>query len=295
MNFFESKFFKRLMALAYGLGASVVIAGALFKLMHWPGAGTMLIAGMGTEAVIFIISAFEPLPKEYHWDTVFPELSGEEIIPDERKVSQHHQHLHQQPQHQLPYHQQHPQIGSGVNFDFSIDEATTDGLKENIRKFSDSMNQMSGLTNLVSAASDLAGKMHSTSGTIVAVGESASVLSDSYNRSSQTIQHLNEQSKAGLEQIYSGYEYYRGQLEALGRTMGALNSSYELYLQEAKKVQNDYAALHSEIQELSGNVNISINETQKLGIQMASLNNNVENLNSIYGSMLTAVNSVLNK
>jgi hypothetical protein len=77
--------------------------------------------------------------------------------------------------------------------------------------------------------------------------------------------------------------------------MGALNSSYEFYLQETKKVQNGYVALHGEILQLAGNVSISVSETQKLGAQMASLNNNVENLNSIYGSMLTAVNSVLNK
>ncbi|MDR0725443.1 MAG: gliding motility protein GldL [Prevotellaceae bacterium] len=280
MSFFESKIFKRILALAYGWGAAVVIAGALFKLMHWTGAGIMLTTGMTVEAVIFFLSAFEPLPKEYHWDTVFPELSGnDEIIPDNRSLAR-----------------QRPQIGSGnVNFDFNIDQATTDDLKENVRKFSDSMNQMSELSHLVSASSDLAGKMYSTSGTIVAIGESANALSESYSRGSQVIQQLNEQSKAGLEQIHSGYEYYRGQLETLGRTMGALNSSYELYLQEANKVQNDYVVLHNEVQQLAGNINVSINETQKLGVQMTSLNNNVENLNSIYGSMLTAVNSVLNK
>jgi gliding motility-associated protein GldL len=279
MSFFESKFFKRLMAMAYGLGAAVVIAGALFKLMHWTGAGTMLVLGMTTEAVIFIISAFEPLPKEYHWDTVFPELSEEEIIPDNRRISQ-----------------QRSQVGGGgVNFDLNIDETTTNGLKENIQKFSSSMNQMSGLSNLVSAASDLAGKMYTASGSIVAIGESADALSDSYSKGSQVIQHLNEQSKTGLEQIHSGYEYYRGQLETLGRTMGALNSSYELYLQETKKVQSDYVALHGEIQQVVDNLYISRNETLKLNAQMTSLNNNVENLNSVYGSMLTAVTTALNK
>jgi gliding motility-associated protein GldL len=281
MNFLESKFMKRLIAVAYGLGASVVILGALFKLMHWPGAGTMLVTGMTVEAIIFAISVFEALPKEYHWDAVFPELT-EEQASDHQRVPQ------------IQHSQQHVG-GGGVNFDLNIDQSTTTELKDNILKFSDSMNQMSGISNLVSAASDMAGKMYSASGSIVAVGESAGALSDSYSKGSQVIQQLNEQSKAGLEQIHSGYEYYRGQLETLGRTMGALNSSYELYLQETKKVQNDYVALHGEIQQLAGNVNISISETQKLGAQMASLNNNVENLNSIYGSMLTSVNSVLNK
>lgn len=282
MGFFESKVVKRFIAMAYGLGASVVIAGALFKLMHWPGAGIMLTTGMTVEAFIFVISAFEPLPKEYHWDTVFPELSGSEIVPDNRGGFQQNARAG-------------GGSGGGVNFDLNIDAATTDELKENIRKFSDSVNQMSELSNLATAASDLAGKMHSASGSVAAVGESAGALSDSYSKGSMVIQQLNEQSKAGLEQIHSGYEYYRGQLETLGRTMGALNSSYELYLQEAKKVQNDYVALHGEIQQLAGNINVSISETGKLGAEMTSLNNNVANLNSIYGSMLTAVNSVLNK
>ncbi|MDR1169275.1 MAG: gliding motility protein GldL [Prevotellaceae bacterium] len=278
---------KRIIAIAYGMGASVVILGALFKLMHWPGAGTMLVAGMSVEAAIFFISVFEALPKEYHWDAVFPELSGDHVSDQSISQTQYSQHSQ---------HPQHPQYGGGgANFDLSIDQATTTELRDNILKFSDSMNQMSGISNLVSATSELAGKMYSTSDSIVAVGESANALYDSYSKGSQVIQQLNEQSRAGMEQIHSGYEYYRGQLETLGRTMGALNSSYELYLQETKKVQNDYVALHGEIQQLAGNINISISETQKLGAQMASLNNNVENLNSIYGSMLTAVNSVLNK
>jgi gliding motility-associated protein GldL len=52
---------KKVMNMAYGLGAAVVIIGALFKLMHWPGASAMLIAGLGTEAFIFALSAFEPV------------------------------------------------------------------------------------------------------------------------------------------------------------------------------------------------------------------------------------------
>ncbi|AWG23825.1 gliding motility protein GldL [Flavobacterium kingsejongi] len=60
----------------YGLGASVVIIGALFKLMHWPFASEMLIVGLGTEALIFFISAFEPVDEELDWSLVYPELAG---------------------------------------------------------------------------------------------------------------------------------------------------------------------------------------------------------------------------
>nr|WP_188620279.1 gliding motility protein GldL [Flavobacterium suaedae] len=67
---------QRVMNMAYGLGAAVVIIGALFKLMHWPGASAMLIAGLGTEAFIFFLSAFEPVHKELDWSLVYPELAG---------------------------------------------------------------------------------------------------------------------------------------------------------------------------------------------------------------------------
>lgn len=67
--------------MAYGLGASVVIIGALFKILHWefgPLTGGLLLAiGLITEAVIFAISAFEPVEEEFDWSLVYPELNGE--------------------------------------------------------------------------------------------------------------------------------------------------------------------------------------------------------------------------
>ncbi|MBR3466601.1 MAG: gliding motility protein GldL [Bacteroidales bacterium] len=63
------------MAKLYGWGASVVIIGALFKILHLPGANIMLILGMGIEAIIFFFSAFEPLHVEYNWALVYPELA----------------------------------------------------------------------------------------------------------------------------------------------------------------------------------------------------------------------------
>jgi gliding motility-associated protein GldL len=67
---------KKVMNMAYGLGAAVVIVGALFKLMHWPGASAMLIIGLGAEAFIFAISAFDAVDKELDWSLVYPELAG---------------------------------------------------------------------------------------------------------------------------------------------------------------------------------------------------------------------------
>jgi len=53
-------FFEKFMPMAYGIGAAIVICGAMFKIMHWPGAGFMLVLGLSTEALIFFLSAFQP-------------------------------------------------------------------------------------------------------------------------------------------------------------------------------------------------------------------------------------------
>ena len=70
---------KKTMGFLYGMGAAVVIIGALFKLQHWPGADIMLIVGLVTEAIIFALSAFEPVDKDLDWSLVYPELAGGEV------------------------------------------------------------------------------------------------------------------------------------------------------------------------------------------------------------------------
>jgi len=69
---------KKVMNFSYGMGAAVVIVGALFKIQHWPGASALLIIGLMTEALIFGLSAFDPVDKELDWSLVYPELAGGE-------------------------------------------------------------------------------------------------------------------------------------------------------------------------------------------------------------------------
>lgn len=76
----QSKAGKRFMNMAYGLGASIVIIGALFKIIHFeigPLTGNvMLTIGLVTEAIIFALSAFEPVDTDLDWALVYPELAG---------------------------------------------------------------------------------------------------------------------------------------------------------------------------------------------------------------------------
>ena len=77
---------KKITAMVYGLGASVVILGALFKIMHWPFGNAMLISGLITEALVYAYSAFEPVDDDLDWALVYPELAGGPATQREKEL-----------------------------------------------------------------------------------------------------------------------------------------------------------------------------------------------------------------
>ena len=83
----QSKSSKKLMNMVYGLGASVVILGALFKIMHWPFGNEMLILGLVVESIVFAVSAFEPVDSDVDWSLVYPELAGGDAVDRGRTTS----------------------------------------------------------------------------------------------------------------------------------------------------------------------------------------------------------------
>ena len=88
----QSKSTKKMFNMAYGLGAAVVIIGALFKILHWPFGNEVLMVGMIVEAAVFALSAFEAVEDDLDWTKVYPELAdgqslgskkGKEASPEE--------------------------------------------------------------------------------------------------------------------------------------------------------------------------------------------------------------------
>ena len=74
MHWYESYQGKKVVNIVYSAGASVVIVGALFKILHWPLASQVLMVGMFTEAFLFLIGTLEHPHPEFHWENVFPQL-----------------------------------------------------------------------------------------------------------------------------------------------------------------------------------------------------------------------------
>ena len=175
-NFFESKSGKKLMAMAYGIGAAIVIAGALFKILHWPGANIMLIVGMGTECFIFFISAFEPLHEEWDWSLVYPELAGmesdrEDQVGDGRTVSQ--------------------QLDSMLS-ETKIGPDLIEGLGSGLRSLSDNVSSMADLSGATVATKEYAENLHKANEQLIG-------MNTSYSRAVNALESLSETTESFKE------------------------------------------------------------------------------------------------
>lgn len=274
-NFTQSKTFKSFINKAYGWGASLVLLGALFKLQHWTGAGIMLSIGMITECIIFFISAFEPVEKTYHWDNVFPELADNEDgegAPIQRGA-----------------------MGAAPQMNLDIDKDQTDRLKSGLEKLGSTIDQLTGLAAVAEASARLTENLDRATQSVTAVTGSAGSLSEAYITSAASISSIGEQAKKGMESLAAAQAGYKEQMNFLNKNMAAVNSSFELQLQDNQRYRESYDSLNKELGSLVGSVKKSVDQTQLLSADMASLNDNVSKLNTVYGSMLTAVTSVLNK
>jgi len=130
-NITEAKWYKTMMPKLYGWGAALVIIGALFKIEHLPGASTMLILGLSTEAIIFFFSAFEKPPVETDWSLVYPELAHMEDPSASKRPAQ--------------------QLDDALA-KAKIDNDLIESLNEGLRSFGDSARQ---LNETVTAASGI--------------------------------------------------------------------------------------------------------------------------------------------
>ncbi len=136
----NSKRFKNFMAKLYGWGAAVVILGAMFKILHFPGADIMLIIGLTTEAVIFFFSAFEKPHEEVDWTLVYPELAGMEDPDNDEYARSTGLTATQELDNMLA--------------DAKIDGALIDSLGEGLRSFGDAASKLNDTVEAAAATKE---------------------------------------------------------------------------------------------------------------------------------------------
>jgi len=257
------------MAKIYGIGAAVVIVGAMFKIQHWPFASLLLVAGLTTEAVIFFFSAFEPIHEEPDWSLVYPELA----LPEDAKGALKEQNKSHKPA---------PRSGAGgggsgvaAQLDKMLEDAQVSpdliaSLGDGMRAFSSQAKDLSDITAPVAASKSYADTLKDASTKV-------SALADTYAAASESLTGLSETSKSGAA---AGHH-----LQKMSENLQSLNGMYELQLQELEKTRNMYANMGDLVKNLAD----SVEDTKQYKGNIAELSRNLKSLNTVYSNMLNAM------
>lgn len=256
---FETKKGKTMLGLLYGLGAAVVIMGAMFKIMHWPGAGPMLVIGLSTEVLIFAVSAFEPVHMDLDWTLVYPELAGME------EDGHGHGAISNKPvTEQL----------DDMLADAKIGPELIESLGVGLRKLGDNANKLSEISDASVATNDYTNSLKSASTKV-------SELADTYTQASNALTGLADAAQSGNA---TGAE-----LQKMASTLEALNRSYEVQLSGSQQQTQTMTTMYEGINALMTNLTDSVEDTKRYKENISELSINLAKLNTVYGNMLTAM------
>ena len=246
--------YKKIVPLIYGLGASIVIVGALFKILHWQGANTMLTVGLLTEAGIFLLSAFEHLviaPDEHH---AAPAAGGSAValVPQAELVVKFNEMMSKA----------------------HIDQHLMDNLGKSLNRLTDTAAQVGDLSHAALSTNEYAKNVDQAAKSLVKMNES-------YGNAMKAVSAMADASKDTGE--------YHKQMQTITKNLQALNSVYEMELKDAdshvKNMNKFYESLSGA---MSGLSKVGDN-TAKFTSELSKLTDNLTALNNVYGSMLTAM------
>ena len=294
-HWYESYQGKSIVNIVYSAGASVVIVGALFKILHWPGASQVLMIGMFTEAFLFLIGTLEHPHPEFHWENVFPQLLEYGTKPEllEEKSKQARPTL----------------LGAGVA---GGDEAAVKGmniaaspagpaassakvpslkdedmkaLKDGIADLAKTATQFSELSKVAQTGVKLNERLVAAEAATIeytsklsAVGLATDNLTQATGGLSGTYAQISEDMKGVAEETRA----YKQGVEQVGQKVASLNSVYELQLQAVNaQVEAQKSATAAAKEAAESQVAFAAGAKQ--------LQKQVADLNAIYGNMLNAL------
>ena len=271
---------RTVMGLAFGIGAAVVIIGALFKIMHWPFCNEMLILGLGTEAVLFTLSSFQLTHAEPDWSVYYPYLvpveeratSTEEIDGTKRNLITHPVALNGGSSDGAGATEKVAELMEKAK----IDQALLDRLGNAMRDLSHNAEQLKSVSSAASATDSYVASLEDAS-------KKMSSLSDAYQRASTSIAGLTSNTEAG--------ESFGEQMQKVSKNLSALNNVYELQLQGSSAHLEATQGFQKQVSEMMQNLAASTEDTKLYRENMSVLAQNLTDLNNVYGNMLKAMRS----
>ena len=273
---------KRIIGAVYSLGASVVIIGAMFKILHLPGAGVTLGIGMVTEAILFAIGIFDAPHVDYHWDHVFPALTAKEPNP-------------------LNY---NGTIGGnglsgGGNFGGpmlpgmeKLSESEAKSLTESIKNMSETAAQLANISRVAGLTDSYASNLNKASEAAALFAEKQTKLDEASNSLLSSYSGI----ASNMASAQDNTKAFAERASELSKNLGSINTAYELQLKgiqsQASAIESQNAkinAVTTEFEKLQSAVNASAKNRDAYRTMTDQLAKNISDLNNVYGNMLNAL------
>lgn len=273
---------KRIIGAVYSLGASVVIIGAMFKILHLPGAGVTLGIGMVTEAILFAIGIFDAPHVDYHWDHVFPALTAKEPNP-------------------LNY---NGTIGGnglsgGGNFGGpmlpgmeKLSESEAKSLTESIKNMSETAAQLANISRVAGLTDSYASNLNKASEAAALFAEKQTKLDEASNSLLSSYSGI----ASNMASAQDNTKAFAERASELSKNLGSINTAYELQLKgiqsQASAIESQNAKIYAvttEFEKLQSAVNASAKNMDAYRTMTDQLAKNISDLNNVYGNMLNAL------
>lgn len=253
-TFISSENGQRFFNFAYSIGAAIVIWGALFKILHLPGGNALLSIGMGTEVLMFVLTAFDRPPKEYKWEDVFPALRGEEDAEVRGGISGV------------------AGASAGPVQAGSAQAGPVDINASQVQSFASTTQQC--LDQMAALAVEMQ-QLHSTT---AALNQVSAILLDSYRAITENSEGISRSSAGYVEQM-----------SALHQNLGGLNTIYELQLRSVSSQIDAIDRVNRGIKDIRDMYEKSANQSARYCEETEKMARYMQQLNSIYERMIQAM------
>lgn len=266
--------YKKFMGYVYGFGASVAIIGALFKILHLPGASIMLIAGLGVEAIIFALSSFEPPHETPDWSLVYPELAGLEPIDKPAKSNGGNGG---------------GDTISGLVSAGAIDQKTIDQLATGVKNLANTTSQMSDLADASVATKSYLNNVKNAADSLNQFSAAQNSVSEAGNKLAAKINEEGNKFGDSFNKLNSAFATQAEQSAKLGSNMTAVTEAYQQQLKGINSQLESTKNMASGLSSISAELAASVEGVKEYRQQIASLSKTVGELNNIYGNILSAI------
>lgn len=312
--FISSEKGQRFFNFAYSIGAAVVIWGALFKILHLPGGNTLLSLGMGTEVLMFLLTAFDRPAREYEWEKVFPALAKQDEANDADPDAEANdnsvdlaeaiagQHVTIVAGGGVPY------VGGGQPAGAAGAQAPAAtpaqaraavGIPDGIDLSEEDARSLSGAITKMAAAADQLSRMAELTSATQQYLDRMAAIADEMQHLRQTTEALNQVSDTLLssyraitensENITRSSQGYVDQMAALNHNITGLNTIYEIQLKSVSSQLDAIDRVNRGIKDIRDMYEKSASNSVRYCEETEKMARHLQQLNSVYEKMLTAM------